>query len=82
VLKYVGLSLLVVLAGHSVATAQQPGDELKRACAVIAQQRNAALDALALTEAKAEAMKDDANALAAWWAAYVAGLPTNNDAVR
>ena len=81
-LKYIGLSLLVVLADHFVATAQQPGDDLKRTCAVIAQQRNAALDALALTQVKVEDMKDEANALAAWWAAYIAGLPKDGDGQR
>ena len=81
VLRNLGVSLLLlVVAVHSAATAQQPGDELKRTCAVIAQQRNAALDALAIAQAKVQGMTDDATALAAWWAAYVAGLAPNNGA--
>jgi hypothetical protein len=78
VLRFFALSLLLVLAGHSVAIAQQPGDDLKRVCAVIAQQRNAALDALAIAQAKVQGITDEATALAAWWAGYVAGLATNN----
>jgi hypothetical protein len=57
--------------------AQAPGDDLKRACAVIAQQRNAALDALAIAQAKMQGMTDEATVLAAWWTAYVAGLAAN-----
>jgi hypothetical protein len=79
VLKYIGLFLLIVLGDCSEAIAQQPGEDLKRTCAAIAQQRNAALDALAVAQAKIQAMTDEANALAAWWAAYVAGLATSND---
>jgi hypothetical protein len=59
------LSLLLVLVGHSVAIAQAPGDDLKRACAVIAQQRNAALDAFAIAQAKVQGMTDEATALTA-----------------
>jgi hypothetical protein len=77
-LRYMSLWLLLALAAHSVAVAQQPGDDLKRACALIAQQRNAALDALAIAQAKVQGMTDESTALAAWWAAYVAGLAANN----
>ena len=56
-LKYIGVPLLLLLSYHSVATAQQP-DDLKHACAIIAQQRNAALDALALAQAKLHVMTD------------------------
>jgi hypothetical protein len=78
VLRYIVLQLLLVFAGQSVAVAHQPGDDLRRTCAVIGQQRNAALDALAIAQAKMQGMTDEATALAAWWAAYVAGLATNN----
>ena len=77
VLRFIVFSLLLAFADHSVALAQQPVEDLKRTCAVIAQQRNAALDALAIAQAKVQGMTDDAAALAAWWSAYVAGLSSN-----
>ena len=73
-LRYTILLLFLVVAVHWAAIAQQPGDDLKRTCTAIAQQRNAALDALAVAQAKMQGMTDEATALAAWWASYVAGL--------